>query len=236
MTGPLFRDLGDTALAVEFGEAIDPAAEAQVRALDAALSRAALPGVLEWVPTYRSLLVHFDPDTIPAERLEDAIRPLLTAGTEAPAGRLWCAPACYDPALAEDIGQAAALAGITPGRLADIHAGRDWRVAMFGFAPGFAYLSGCPAELAIPRRATPRPPAPPGSLMIAGGQALIAPVSMPTGWYVIGRTPLATFRPGTDDPFPLAVGDRVRFDPVPAADYPALAARAAAGEFLGRPA
>ncbi|MFN3577738.1 MAG: carboxyltransferase domain-containing protein, partial [Tabrizicola sp.] len=138
--------------------------------------------------------------------------------------------------LAEDLAEAAALAGITPERLCALHTGADWRVAMFGFAPGFAYLSGCPDALAVPRRAAPRPPCPPGSVMIAAGQSLIAPTPMPTGWYVIGRTPLATFRPEAADPFPLSVGDAVTFEPVDAAAFAALSRRAAAGEFVAAPA
>lgn len=234
VAAPRYLAAGDRGLVVEFSDRIDPAAEAEVRSLDAALTRAMVPGVVELVPTYRSLLILFDPDVITAATLTVQVGALLgQPHAAAPAGR-WRVPACYDPAVAEDIGEAAGRLGLAPGRLAALHAAATFRVAMYGFAPGYAYLSGCPDALAIARRATPRPPVPAGSLLIAGGQALVAPVAMPTGWYMIGRTPAVTFAPATAQPFLFDVGDEIRFEPVDAASFAALAARAAAGEAIIR--
>jgi KipI family sensor histidine kinase inhibitor len=105
---------------------------------------------------------------------------------------------------------------------------------MFGFAPGFTFLGGLPDELAISRRATPRPPAPPGSLLIAGGQALITTIAMPTGWYVIGQTPVRFFDPARPQPFLANVGDEIVFERIGLADFEALKRDAAAGALIAR--
>lgn len=232
MTRPPPRLLaaGDRGLVVEFADRIDPRAEVEVRALDAALTRAALPGIDELVPTYRSLLILFDPERLSAAALEASVRDLLGHPHAPPPPRRWTVPACYDPAVAEDIAEAAARLEITPERLAAAHAGATFHVAMYGFAPGYAYLSGCPAELAIPRRATPRGIVPANSLLIAGGQALVAPVPMPTGWYMVARTPARTLDLAAPAPFLFDVGDEIRFEPIDAAAFADLDARAATGE------
>jgi inhibitor of KinA len=115
-----------------------------------------------------------------------------------------------------------------------LHSGATYRIYMYGFAPGFAYLGGLPEELAISRRATPRPRAEANSLLIAGGQALIATVQMPTGWHVLGRTPERFFSIARDPVVLAAVGDEVRFDPVDEPTFADLAARAEAGEVIAR--
>lgn len=234
MIPPRFLDAGDGGLVVEFGGAIDPLAEAAVRALDEALAADPPPGVLERVPTYRSLLILFDPDETGADALERAVRDRLAHPGAARSGRRWLVPACYDPEVAEDLAEAAVKLGVTPGEVVRRHGEAVFRVAMYGFAPGYAYLSGCPRDLAVPRRATPRAPVPANSLMIAGGQALIASVPMPTGWYVVGRTAERSFAPERADPFLFAVGDEVRFEPVDLHVFRGLEQRAAAGERVAR--
>jgi KipI family sensor histidine kinase inhibitor len=149
-------------------------------------------------------------------------------------GREWCLPACYAPALAEDLGAVAAATGLTPAAVVAAHSGADYRVVMQGFAPGWAYLSGLPAALALPRRASPRDRIPGGSLIIAGGQAIVAALAMPSGWHILGRTPERLFDPSRRPAFLFAPGDRLRFDPVDDATFVALEARAGAGEPLAR--
>src|SRR2546430_10510728 len=107
----------------------------------------------------------------------------------------WHIPACYDPPHGEDIAEAATLLGLPEERVISLHLGALYRVYMYGFAPGYTFLGGLPQELTLLRRAVPRTPAPAGSLLIAGGQALIASCAMPTGWYGIGRTPVKVFDP-----------------------------------------
>lgn len=231
-----FLDQGETALAVEFGDAVDPALNARVLALDEAFRRDPLPGVRETTPTYRSLLIHYEPLELSRAALIDWIEDRVAASLAAGArdARLWTLPCCYDPSVAEDIGEAAELLGISVGALASTHSRARYRAYMYGFAPGWCYLGGLPETLAIPRRLTPRGLTPEGAVLIGGGLSLVATNPMPTGWYVIGRTPEKLFAPRREPPFLIAPGDDLRFEPVDAATFHTLDARAEAGEILAR--
>ena len=121
---------------------------------------------------------------------------------------------------------------MTPARFVELHAGAEYRAYMYGFAPGWCYLGGLPSELALPRRATPRAPTPPGAVLIGGGLALVASNPMPTGWYVVGRTPERLFSPSREPPLFISPGDFLRFEPVDLESFRALEARAAKGERL----
>ena len=115
-----------------------------------------------------------------------------------------------------------------------LHAGASYRAYMYGFAPGFCYLGGLPTELAISRRRTPRPPHPANSILIGGGLALISTFSMPTGWWLVGRTPERMFSPDRTPIFLVEVGDTLRFEPIDRATFDALNARAQAGEIVAK--
>ncbi len=226
---PRYLSAGESAVVVEFSRGIDPAAHARVMALDAALAAQPIAGVTETVPTYRSLMVHFDPRRLTADALIAALEAV--DPTDAPRARpkSWRVPACYDGPCAEDLEEAAGILGLPPERVAALHADGRYTVVMYGFAPGFAFLGGLAPELALSRRATPRPPAPFGALTIGGGQTLISSFVMPTGWYVLGRTPARTFDPARAPMFPIAVGDHVRFERIDATRFAALEAEAQAG-------
>lgn len=211
-----FLASGDAALTVEFGQTIDPDLNALVRALDAALVSAAIPGIVETVPTYRSLLIHIDPRRTSVAAVTDSIRALDLAPLSETASQHWIIPVCYEGSHAEDLGEVAAALNRDPAEIVALHAQADYRVYMYGFAPGYVFLGGLPDELAISRRASPRPPVPKGSLLIAGGQALIGHDPMPTGWYHIGRTPAPMFDANRDPPCFIAIGDRVSFEPIDA--------------------
>ncbi len=227
---PRFLDVGEAALAVEFGEAVDPALNDRVLALDEELARQPLAGVQECVPTYRSLLIHYDPLVLPRPQLIAAVEHLL-AGLPAQRrqGARWLLPCCYDPACGDDLALAASLLGIAAERLVALHSAAEYRLFMYGFAPGFAYLGGLPAELALSRRTTPRPPYATGAVMIGGGLCAVATAPMPTGWYVIGRTPERLFAAERAEPVFLEAGDTLRFEAIDLATFRALAARVAQG-------
>lgn len=230
---PVFHDAGECALVVEFGTTIDDTLIAQVLALDAALPP--LPGLQEAVPTYRSLMLHYDPLILPRQVLVRHVQAALAvAKTDRQEGQLWQLPACYDPTLAVDLPHVAATTGLDPHAVTRAHAGASYRVVMYGFAPGWAYLSGLPPALALPRRATPRDVIPAGSLIIAGGLAIVAALPMPSGWHIIGQTAVQMFAPGRQPAFLLAPGDRLQFNPVDLPTHHTLIARAKAGEPLAR--
>src|SRR5205823_6304571 len=148
---------GDTALVVEFGERIDRQLSARVLALARRLDALALAGVVETVPTFRSLMVHYEPLTIPAAVLTARIRALLAdlTVTEAP-GRSWRLPVCYDTPFALDLDVVAERTQLQRQDVIDLHSGSIYHVYMLGFLPGQAYMGDLPPELELPRRPTPR--------------------------------------------------------------------------------
>jgi KipI family sensor histidine kinase inhibitor len=224
---------GDAALTVEFGDAIDPALNARVLALDARVGEG-VAGVIETVPTYRSLLVHYDPVATDFENLSDRLARLATDLPDAlPEGRLWRVPVVYGGAFGIDLAETAERHGLTPAGLIERHAAPIYRVYMIGFLPGFAYLGGLDPAIATPRRTVPRLKTPPGTISIGGVQALVASIEAPSGWHLLGRTPMRNFMPGREPVFLLRPGDRIAFEPIPAARWAALDAAAAAGEWVG---
>ena len=229
-TAPKFLDSGEGALVVEFGREVNPDVNARVMALDAALDAEKVTGVVELVPTYRSLMIHYDPLVLPRAALIARIEGLAAAlRTEAKPRTRWVLPVCYDGECGEDVGVIADWAKLTPEQVIALHSGAIYRVYMYGFAPGWCYLGGLPKELGISRRATPRPPIPPNTIIIAGGLSLVATNSMPTGWWLIGRTAERMMRLDRDPVFLAEPGDELRFERVDRATFDSLDARAAAG-------
>lgn len=228
---PRLLHSADTALTVEFGADIDPALNRAVLALERRVLAAALPGVVETVPTYRSLTLHLDPSEADPETLGETVLALAEADPE-PAGepRRWRVPVVYGGAFGLDLDAVAAHHRMGPDEVVARHSAPDYRVFMVGFLPGYAYLGGLDPALALSRRPEPRPITPAGTISIGGRQALIASVAAPSGWHLLGRTPVRSFMPGRDPVFLFEPGDVVRFEPVPAAAWAALDARAAAGE------
>ena len=235
MTDPRFLDAGESALTVEFGAVIDDALAWRVLALDAALAADPCAGIVETVPTYRSLMVHYNPLILTRAALVARLRAALDKpAPDSVQGALWHLPACYDPAMADDLDHIAAATHLSRAEVVRLHSTATLRVVMYGFAPGWAYLSGLPLALCLPRRTSPRDRIAAGSLIIAGGQAIVAALAMPSGWHILGRTPERLFNPDRNPVFLLAPGDRLQFDPVDAAAFAELERRAAAGEVLAR--
>jgi len=235
VTYPRYLDAGEAALVVEFGDSADPAINAEVLALDSALLALEIEGVRETVPTYRSLMIHYDPLVLAREKLVEAVEQIEAAHPQTSEPKtLWTLPCCYEPEYAEDLYQIAELTKRAPERVVALHSGAIYRVYMYGFAPGFCYLGGVPDALKISRREKPRPPHPPNTVMLGGGLTLVATFSMPTGWYLIGRTPERMFAPAREPIFLVEVGDSLAFEPIDAATFASLEARAAAGEIVAK--
>ena len=231
---PKFLDAGEAALMVEFGRTIEPAIHNRVLALDAALSKKALPGVLELVPTIRSLMIHYDPLAIDRAALVAAVRGIDTGATETKPARRWTIPCCYDAQFGEDVATIAEQLRMTPERVVALHSGATFQAYMYGFLPGFCYLGGLPKELTVARRLTIRPPHPTGTIMIGAGMGLITTFAMPTGWWLVGRTPERMFSLAREETFLAAVGDEIRFEPIDVDAFHALDRRAADGEIVAK--
>jgi inhibitor of KinA len=135
------------------------------------------------------------------------------------AARIVDIPVCYDPEFALDLDDVAHHTGLSPKEIADLHQRASYRVNCVGFTPGFPYLSGLPARLAVPRRAVPRKEIAAGSVAIGGSQTGIYPVKSPGGWNIIGRTPLSLFDPSKNPPALLGAGDGVRFRAITRAEF-----------------
>lgn len=214
---------GEQGLIVEFGNAIDPAVNARVHRLARALAARGLEGVIETVPTYRSLLVLFDPLILPRERLDSEVEALLAvpAVEEAPGvgGNTVELPVLYGGEFGPDLTFIARHTGLSTEEVIAIHSSSSYLVYMLGFTPGFPYLGGMSSRLATPRLSSPRGKVPTGSVGIAGSQTGVYPVESPGGWRLIGRTPLRLFDLEAEQPFLLAPGDVVRFRPVDEEEY-----------------
>jgi inhibitor of KinA len=221
---PRFRAVADSAVLVEFGEVIEKTIHAAVLRLDRLLAERPVAGVQEAVPAYASLLVTFDPLVADHEGVTEALRSLLD-GPEFPAapGTPREVLVCYDAGLAPDLAEVSAQTGLDAEAVIAAHLSGDYRVFMYGFAPGFAYLAGVPPELQVPRKASPVRDVAAGSVIIAGPQCLVMTLKMPTGWWVIGRSPTRILQADPLRPFLFDVGDPVRFRRIDRSAFDALA-------------
>jgi KipI family sensor histidine kinase inhibitor len=220
---PRFLPAGDAALTVEFGSAIDDKVNRRVLALDNALRRAAVSGVLEAVPTYRSLLIHYDPVQIAFKGLCDRVLPLIDQPNQSSDScRRWRVPVSYGGEFGIDLEVIARSREISPDELIRLHVSGDYRVAMIGFTPGFAYLSGLAPRIATPRRPNPRSSTPSGTISIGGQQTGIQCLAGPSGWHLLGRTPVRTFHPHRDPIFLMEPGDAISFYQIDQAEFERL--------------
>jgi KipI family sensor histidine kinase inhibitor len=217
------RPCGDSALTVEFGDAVDPIVNARVLGLDADLARAGLPGTVETVPTYRSLFVRYDPRIVGFASLAASLETrALRAKPVGESGKTWRVPVVYGGEHGFDLEDVARARGLSPRELIAKHVAARYRIYMIGFTPGFAYLGGLDPALATPRRESPRAETPAGSIMIGGVQACVQCLAAPSGWHVLGRTPLRNFHPTRDPMFLMGAGDTVEFVEIPARDWAKL--------------
>ena len=226
-----FLAAGDTALVVELGDAVDRAISAQVLALSERIEAARLPGVIETVPTFRSLMVHYDPLLTSHARVKAAVQPMLAAiaGAVARPGRLWVLPVCYAPEFGIDLEEMAGRTGLKVADVIERFSSTTFHLYALGFLPGHPYLGDVPPELHLPRRSVPRLRVPPGSVATAVGLAVIYPLETPGGWHILGRTPVRAYDRRRDPAVLFAPNDQLRFPAVSRAEHDLLEAKAAAG-------
>jgi KipI family sensor histidine kinase inhibitor len=231
-----FLSHGDTALAVEFGDRIDRAVSERVLALHDRLAQTPPPGVVELLPTFRSLLVHYDPLRTSRAELSQLLERMLQGleGTS-PASRRWSIPVCYDPAYGLDLQEVASRTGLDPAEVIARHCSVVYHVYMIGFTPGYPYMGDLPAELELPRREDPRTRVPAGSVAIATTMTAVYTLPSPGGWHILGRTPVPLWNRTRNPPALLAPGDKVTFVPIPVDEFERIARQAAAGDLLLQP-
>lgn len=222
---PRFVPVSDCGLLVEFGEEIGGPAHASVLALDRALAAAPVVGQCEIIPAYVNLMVVFDPLQTEHEAVAQAVRDRLDHSPRNRAkGRLHEIPVCYEGSdLARDLAQVAAETGLAPEDVIAHHQAGAYEVHLYGFAPGYAYMAGVPEPIRLPRKPAPVRGVPAGSVIVAGPQCIVTTLTMPTGWWVLGRSPARILTGDTSRPFLFDVGDRVRFVRIDRTEYDRLA-------------
>jgi inhibitor of KinA len=210
---PRFLSGGDRAIFIELGDSIDPNVNQRVRNLKLAIEKASIPGVVELVPAYRSLLVYFEPRQISTLDFREAIGDLLQSLTssELPKRRLIKIPVTYGGEFGPDLELVASHSNLSAAEVVRIHSSARYLIYMIGFMPGFPYLGGMSPDIATPRKTTPRLKIPAGSVGIAGNQTGIYPAESPGGWQIIGRIPLELFHPTREPPSILQAGDYLAF-------------------------
>jgi len=212
-----YLPFGDSALVVEFGEVISLETNSEVTALNEAIQKAKIREVEELVPTYRSLLVRYNPSKTTYEQLVFRIKDIektlieLTAKAE---GRRIIIPVVYGGEYGPDLAYVAHYHRLSEKQVVKLHSETEYKVYMIGFVAGFPYLGEVPDEIATPRLETPRLKVPAGSIGIAEKQTGIYPCEAPGGWQIIGRTPLRLFNPQQQPPVLLKTGDNVKFKPI----------------------
>jgi KipI family sensor histidine kinase inhibitor len=213
-------------LLVVLGDAISEKVQGRVISLFRALSELRDARIRNLHPAYASLLIDFDPRESSHKELatlvERSAHKLRPEAKRAP--KIVTIPVCYDTAFAPDLTDVAKYARKSPEEVIRLHSSAKYRVCFLGFSPGFAYLSGLPEVLQVPRLDTPRKHVHAGTVAIAGSQAAVYPVDSPGGWRLIGRTPASMFDPKAAPPARLAPGDVVKFAPIDRAQFDALSA------------
>ena len=227
-----FLSGGDTALTVQFGLEVNRALNARVIRVRRAIDDASLPGVIETVPTYRSLIVHYDPRLTSQDQVIRGIEPLLAVEPESErTGTMWRIPICYEPPHGWDLDSIARTVGMTPERLIEVHTSVTYYVYMVGFQPGQPHMGDLPEEMCLPRRLEPRLRLEQGAVVVGPGQTVIHSFSSPGGWHVIGRTPAPMFDIRANNPVLLCAGDSAVLVPITVREFDDIEEQVAAGVY-----
>ena len=206
---------GDTAIVVEFGEQIASQINSLVLDYSEQIGALELPGVVETVPTFRSLLIQYDPDIITTADLVSSVESLSPASRHtSPTRRQWTLPVCYEGGCALDLALVAEQLGKTVNDIIDQHSAMNYDVFMLGFLPGQPYLGEINEGLRLPRRTSPRLRIPAGSVGIATSLTCVFPSQTPCGWHIIGRSPIPMWNMDQEQSPLFAPGDRVRLEPI----------------------
>ncbi len=208
--------MGDRGLLLEFGDEISREINEKVRRMALAIQAEILEGIVETVPTYRSLLIIYNPTVLPIEglkkrleRIEEGLRQ-----TPLPQPNLIHIPVVYGGIYGPDLEGVAKYHRISPEEVIRLHCSKPYLIYMIGFMPGFPYMGELPQALVTPRLKTPRLIVPKGSVAIAQRQTGIYSMESPGGWQLLGRTPVELFYPDKDPPSILQMGDFVQFSPM----------------------
>ena len=212
----LFFLMGDRALLLEFGDEISSEVNEKVRRMALAIQSEAIKGIVETIPTYRSLLIIYNPVMLPIDDLKKRLY-LIEKGlqqTPFPEPKLTRIPVVYGGPYGPDLEEVAKYRRVSTEEVIRLHCSKPYFIYMIGFMPGFPYMGELPEKLATPRLKTPRLLVPAGSVAIAQKQTGIYSMDSPGGWQILGRTPVKLFGPEREPPALLQMGDLVQFYPI----------------------
>ena len=228
-----YKPAGDRALVVEFGNEIQPRINRRVREIACLLQQEKIDGVIEWVPTYRSILIIYDPSVVLYQELVSRMKVLEKKRKEMalPPPVVTEIPTVYGGEYGPDLEYVAKHNNLQVEEVIRIHSEPEYLIYMLGFTPGFTYLGGMSPRIATPRLSTPRTSIPGGSVGIAAGQTGIYPMDSPGGWQLIGRTPLVLFDPKREEPVLLKAGNYLKFIPVCVEKYLEIKEKVEKGEY-----
>lgn len=224
---------GDKALVIEFGDKIEEQVNSKIRSLTLAMEREGIIGIIETVPTYRSLMVIYEPMVIELDELIDKVKSIQAKMDEMklPEAKVIEIPTLYGGEYGLDIEFVAEHNKISIGEVIKIHTSKEYLIYMIGFTPGFPYLGGMNDKIATPRLQTPRTKIPVGSVGIAGTQTGIYPIESPGGWQLIGRTPVKLYDPYRKEPVLLNAGDYIKFVQIDEKEYKEIEALEREGKY-----
>lgn len=234
MSNVRFLLAGDTAVTAEFGNEISESINSRIRAFSIALKHSNIQGITETVPTYRSLMIHYDPGIILYDSLVEKLEELLGTlnSIEIPPSEVLEIPVYYGGDMGPDIDFVASHNGKTQREVVEIHTSGEYLIYMLGFTPGFTYLGGMSDEIAAPRLKQPRVSIPAGSVGIAGKQTGVYPIDSPGGWQLIGRTPVRMYDPNRAEPILPQAGQYIKFRAIKRDEFDRIAAEAEAGTYV----
>jgi len=205
--------MGDRGLLLEFGDEISREINEKVRRMALAIQAETIEGIIETVPTYRSLLIIYNPVILPMEDLKERLKRMEKGlqQTPLPEPKLTRIPVVYGGIYGPDLEEVAKYLHVSPEEVAQLHCSKPYLIYMIGFMPGYPYMGELPQALVTPRLKTPRLLVPKGSVAIAQRQTGIYSMESPGGWQILGRTPVELFDPEKDPPALLQMGDFVQF-------------------------
>jgi inhibitor of KinA len=224
---PRFLLAGDRGLLVEFGAAIDPEINRKVRQVFFTLESSPVDGVVEVIPTYRSILICYDPTKTELSKLKREIldREKRLGELGIPPPETIEVPVCYGGDFGPDLEFVARHNKLTPQEVIKIHTAGTYLIYMIGFTPGFPFLGGLSERLFTPRRENPRQLVPAGSVGIANNQTGIYSIDSPGGWQLIGKTPIKIYNPKGTPPILLKAGNFLKFRGISREAFDEIAAR-----------
>ena len=230
---PRFLVNGDSAVSAVFGDRISEEINQKIRAFQLLLTARHIPGLIETVPTYCTLMIHYDPCLLSYEELLQKLRALASEIdlTALPPSEVLEIPVLYGGEMGPDLAHVAEHAGLSEAEVIKLHSEPEYLIYMLGFTPGFTYLGGLNPKLETPRLETPRVLIPAGSVGIAGKQTGIYPIASPGGWQLSGRTPVRMYDPDREVPILPRAGQYIHFSPITEEEYRKIEAEIEAGTY-----